>query len=254
MLTLQQYVTIQRPASPELPAVRVDTAKAFRLTVSSNVIREKDAICDVYHESLLYFNYGRNAYRPPTDNRPNSLKNKAPICIIADLRKLPEPIRVAAVDTGGMPYYSNLDNFRFSADDFMIPSTRDAPARAVTAFFGSNQNYLHAKARRLPEAEVAIEVLALHKLISSGVVSAADDRSSAIELQYRDGIPNEDGVIIGVVAPDHYASDGQFIDWCRAYSIKPFFYTYIRNWRDGERYGMMTGALLSAYRSFGILR
>lgn len=255
MLTLEDYILSQPPAGPTLPAVRVDTSKTVRLVLTSGVIREKEPICDVYHQSILYFNYGRPAYRPPSDNLPNNIKNKAPICLVADISKMPSPIRMAAIDTGGMPYYDELKNAKYVADDFLLPAVDDAPQRAVTGLFGTNRKYLSGQPlANLRSKELSLEVLALHKHLKGGAVRAADDRASAIELQYEDKIVTKKGLLIGIVVPDLYAGDKEFIAWTKRNKITAEFYTYIRDWRDGERYGMMTASLIGIYKKRGILK
>ncbi|RYD74118.1 MAG: hypothetical protein EOP84_20430, partial [Verrucomicrobiaceae bacterium] len=79
MPTLREIVTAETATTEELPLVHTTRCEVLPHIVSSHELRSVTK-CDVFDEHLLYFFYGRPAYRHTLGSEPAGNLNLCPVC------------------------------------------------------------------------------------------------------------------------------------------------------------------------------
>jgi hypothetical protein len=172
----------------QIPLLHTTDMHAFRTIRLGDILEPQN--CDVFRgESLLYFFYGRPAYRIHRDVGSTTAKHYAPICVIMNGTFSPAPKRIFPFDTGA--YHRKLLHPPMHEDlpmeAYELDVGCDAPQKLIRIFYGSFRNYYD----RRPLANVLDEntawqnltVDAYYQLISRRSNSLSDDRASAIEIQ-----------------------------------------------------------------------
>lgn len=167
--------------------------------------------CEIYKECLLYFFYGRPAYRVKNEHVHDIAY--CPICFILKPRRTNLSVRrVIPTDSGGL-MSGRLEPDLTSKDHRLIQltSTVRAAQQLVKAIYGSNLSYVTGKVSLASESGEAsgnedtdgspdhvanryIEVL------KSPSISKTDDRKSVIEFQLGCNVPFE-GNLQAVILP-----------------------------------------------------
>ena len=152
---------------------------------SGSLVPREDKVFRPDH--LVYFFYGRPSYRVHMDEHPSGLSHYLPVCIIFRPTGLPTPKRVFPFDTGAFHagLYSNAMHQDMSIADFGLDPDLTSAGKLVSLFFESAKDYLEAKPRTsVPIASTDFEAHSFHALIAQQTRSNADDRVSAVELQF----------------------------------------------------------------------
>ena len=142
--------------------------------------------CPVFREDLMYFFYGRPAYRTDATNQ---LRTRAvqPVVLVLRPDLQQQGKRLFPFDTGAFASkrYAAWMHAGMSMSDFELECPSDAPRRHVASFFGNNANYLRLKAQP-PTVPYAgeFEVDALVTMLTDPNITNADDRRIAVELQF----------------------------------------------------------------------
>lgn len=160
--------------------------------------------CPVFGESLLYFFYGRPAYR---FNEQGSMRisGRAPVVIVLDPDIIAEGKRLHPFDTGAFENkrYTEWLHESMQLADFELACPSDAPQRHVSSFFGTNMDYLLLKARKPTQPYPGeYEVDSLVALLTDPSTERADDRRIAVELQTDKPIPFRSPQIKALILPD----------------------------------------------------
>ncbi len=176
-------------AEPVLPLVHTTKCKVFEdyIIPSSSLVPRH---CDCFKENLVYFFYGRPAYRVSCDKTVPLHPEFRPVCILMK-PDLPIPVqRMFPFDSGAC--YAGLYDSYFSQatiDNYDLGSDFVLAQAVVGAFFENNLNYVLGSIRNglaIPSGEN--EVTTYYDLIrnyisSKKVVSISDDRRYSIEVQ-----------------------------------------------------------------------
>jgi hypothetical protein len=160
--------------------------------------------CPVFQEKLLYFFYGRPAYRFAEEGSLY-LSCKAPVVIMLSPEFVLQGTRMFPFDTGA--FFARRfaiwmhDSMKMS--DFELECPSDAPQRHVTSFFGSNIDYLRTRAHA-PNVDCTgeFEVESMIALLTDRDTRAADERRTALELQTNRAIAVAYPAVRGLILPD----------------------------------------------------
>lgn len=195
------FVKLSCEALPRMPLVHTCEAFEFRDIAAESEL--KPAPCEVFKEPLLYFFYGRPAYRPSKDRRPVSHAAFLPISIVVDATTVSSPTRVAPFDTGAFlaGLYADYVHPKMSVKDFLLEPTVDMPARIVGKFFGSNAAYFYGRPQHMGLPPFEFEVNSYYNLIRGEATSDADDRRSCVEIQTNQAIQLDAKQVLLVVLP-----------------------------------------------------
>lgn len=159
--------------------------------------------CTVFDQKLLYFFYGRPAYRSES---ADSLMHtaKAPVVIVLAPGLITKGTRLFPFDTGA--FKSRYKSWLYpdmELSDFELACSDNAPERHVQAFFGSNLDYLQLKGVEPPPAcQGSFEAESIVKLIKDESNESADDRRIAVELQLDAPIAFDASTVMALIVPD----------------------------------------------------
>jgi len=109
--------------------------------------RLEPSACPVFGEDLLYFFYGRPAYRPSGAEPAVTLRAFFPVCFVLHPDPVRSPKRMYSFDSGAMNggIFDTFLHHAMSLGDFALRADADTPGRVVSAFFGSNECYLRGR-------------------------------------------------------------------------------------------------------------
>jgi hypothetical protein len=171
-----------------LPLVHTTDVRRFKEVQAANMLQPHP--CPVYAgERLLYFFYGRPAYRSHRGIETTTAKSFAPVCLIMNDQLSDKVCRIMPFDTGA--YDSGLMHPPMHPavpmNDYELGVDTNAPMKLIKAFFGTERAYYD----RMPlpsaiadeDAWKNLSIDSFNQLIRSRSNSQADDRVSAIEIQ-----------------------------------------------------------------------
>src|SRR3954452_19547101 len=102
MTTLRAIVTAETAAAEELPLVHTTRCEILPYIVASHELRSVN-LCDVFNEHLIYFFYGRPAYRHALGSDPSGNLDLCPVCFVFKPHTIGGAVkRVFACDSGGI--------------------------------------------------------------------------------------------------------------------------------------------------------
>jgi hypothetical protein len=169
-------------------------------------------MCPVFKEKLLYFFYGRPAYRSIAAVNIGCAARE-PVVIVFAQSLATQGIRIYPFDSGAYAdnRYDKWMHKKMPLESFELPANSLAPERHVAAFFTSNNAYMNVIAKMpdpLPAGE--LEVDCLGRFLIDVVDMPADDRRCAVELQVRDVVPFNESVVLAIIIPTSLA-DAPFL-------------------------------------------
>jgi hypothetical protein len=186
MRKLRQIVASQTALAEELPLVHTTRCEVLPRIVAKHELRSLTA-CDVFHEHLIYFFYGRPAYRYALGRDPGGALELCPVCFVFKPYTVGGVAkRVFACDSGAihngyfLPHLSPADR-----DEMQLDSSLESARRLVPLVFGSNDRYFLGSAQSAAPASFSAGSPAqrFHALLMDQGPLGADDRRSAIEVQ-----------------------------------------------------------------------
>ncbi|WP_269522785.1 hypothetical protein [Coraliomargarita parva] len=185
MPTLREIVTAETATAEELPLVHTTQRKKLDELRATHQLREPD--CDVFCEPVVYFFYGRPAYRSLLGRDPGSGLELCPIGLVFRPGTVSSTIRrMFACDSGAVhlgllePHVAKTELTFLELDP-----TIDSARRLIPLIYGTNKNYFTTQLEpavtpSFPAGEVADR---WHRLIQNPTLTTCDDRMSAIEVQ-----------------------------------------------------------------------
>ena len=186
MSTLRKIVAAETVVAEELPLVHTTRCEILPYIVASHELRSVTP-CDVFHEHLIYFFYGRPAYRHALGNEPSGNLDLCPVCFIFKPHTIAsEAKRVFACDSGGVHNGYFKDHLHPpDRDELQLDTTIDSARKLVPLVFGDNSRYYAGEAKPALPAVFAPGTPAarFHALLTDTAAGAGDDRRSAIEVQ-----------------------------------------------------------------------
>ncbi len=183
---LRDIVAAETPTAEELPLVHTTRCEVLPHIVTSHQLLATTP-CDVFGEHLLYFFYGRPAYRHTLGGEPSGNLDLCPVCFVFKPHTIGGAVkRVFACDSGGVHkgYFAPLLT-PSDRDEMQLATTLDSARQLVPLVFDSNKDYFLGKAKAtLPVAFAPGSPAArFHALLTDKGALAGDDRRSAIEVQ-----------------------------------------------------------------------
>jgi hypothetical protein len=240
------FVDRHVPVDKELPFVHSTRCQVFHHLCSAGFLSPNE--CPVFKEPLLYFFYGRPAYRSRTGHLPNTAMAPMPICLVFKPGLFDGRLRrVFPFDTGAAhngvfsPYVVPTDLMSFGFNP-----TLAAIKKAVRAFFETNSEYYAGTAKSGLKASPRTGLPAVDSycsLITDEGVSSYDDRRAAIEGQMADLLPLKDN-LLAIILPSPFLDDATVRDaivyqW-RAY---PLCYNHVRGTAPNQSVGVIVEKL-----------
>ena len=184
-----------------MPLFHVCTSYAFRSIFNDLKLDTKP--CKVFNESLLYFFYGKPAYRVRETNVRDS--SMFPVCWGIDANSIKNIVRVFPFDSGAFEeILSKKIADHFELDNFKLYNNLEAVQRFISFFYKTNDNYFFGRPS-LNDASIPPQAYELQSLLSlaDDRGNSADDRANTIEIQINEPIEIEsiDIKILGIPAP-----------------------------------------------------
>jgi hypothetical protein len=185
---------------PVLPLMHTTTVvKLLKIFFEGHLNLEE---CPVFKRPLVYFFYGRTAYRLDPLERQTSQAAAAPVVLI--FRPESVPIRsVYPFDTGGYPHGSQaLAQGRVEMGDFAMSTVKDAD-KTVQHFWKSRKSYFWFQTNDLvqpssfPQGNIYAQLY--HGLLA--LDSSADDRRGTVEISCEKSVEVSSASLLGLVIP-----------------------------------------------------
>ncbi len=185
MTKLRTIVSAEVAVAEELPLVHTTRCDVLPHIVTSHELRGGE--CDVFHEHLVYFFYGRPAYRTSGGSKPAGDLDPCPVCFVFKPHTIGSGAkRVFPCDTGALSG-GNFENHLYATDrdDVELDATIDSARKLVPLVFGDNSRYFFGNVTpTLPGAfPPGTAAARFHALLTDTGPLQADDRRSVIEVQ-----------------------------------------------------------------------
>ena len=157
--------------------------------------------CSNFDEDLIYFFYGRPAYRDVFDPIIDDSYN--PICLLFKPDCFSSIKRAYPFDSGAYlkGLYKQHINEELNVSDFELKISINELSRIVTAFFGNNMNYYFGNFNKNIQFEYDdFEAKAFYSILSGSGKTVFDDRGYTIEVQIDENVSLASN-IIAVILP-----------------------------------------------------
>lgn len=191
MLTLREIVASQTSAAEELPLVHTTRCEILDLVLGTNELSEPE--CEIFHEHVVYFFYGRPAYRRTGGDKPGGGVELCPVCFVFKPHTISSHARrIFACDTGGVHYGAFRPHLeRPDVPQLELEPRIESARRLVPLVFGSNGDYFRGQAAPILPAGFPLGGVGerYHRLLREKGTIVGDDRRSAIEVQIPSPVP-----------------------------------------------------------------
>lgn len=256
MTSLREIIAAETATAEELPLVHTTRCEILPHIVASDELRSVTE-CDVFHEHLLYFFYGRPAYRHTLGSEPSGNLDLCPVCFVFKPHTIGGAAkRVFACDSGGVHNGYFMDHlFPPDRDEMQLETTLDSARKLVPLVFGDNSRYYHGEARPVCPAVFppGSPAARFHALLTDTVAGPADDRRSAIEVQFASPVALEQHLLCVILPKDKLNEPGTREVILQRWKTDAIGYTVIK-FRQPHEYRTLIGHLLEErYRDGGRL-
>lgn len=211
MLTLREIIASQTALAEELPLVHTTRGKALSQIIANHELRSENS-CDVFNEHLIYFFYGRPAYRLVGGNKPGSGIELCPICFVFKPHTIGYSTkRVFACDSGAIQHGNFAPHIApTDLTALELEASLESARRMVTLVFGNNEKYFLGQAQKTMPSSFSPGTTAhrFHALLTDETGLNADDRRSAIEVQLPSPVAI-DHHLLYVLLPKDVLNDSQ---------------------------------------------
>ncbi len=215
-----------KPELPTLPLMCTVSGPRLRSLVEDDRLVPQPS--NMFDELLLVLSYGRPVYQPFTGRIEPECNSFCPVVLILDGGLAEFAARIFPfVGAAWSDRSDRPEEWRGrQLEEFDLAGLKQAPSRAVSAFYGANQRYLmaapephrHLAKRRFRALEPYVQWL--------NEIDAQDERRPAtFELQFREPI-NLSEHMQAIVAPTHYLSDRIIADFIISFNVKAYAYSY----------------------------
>ncbi len=248
----RDLVSRAKPSEPQLPLVHSTDAYALGDILDTGEIVPQT--CGVFvGEDLLYFFYGKPAFRPNIFAEPTSLAHYFPICFIFKPELAATIKRIFPFDSGGFrDFYSKYMHKQMKLGDFGLEPDPKTPGQVVTQFFGSNPAYLMGRANPADLDAAHFEAQSYSAMIVAKGSDSFDSRGSSIELQTGETVSITD-MVAAVILPGQYDT-GILGETLRGIGIETIPYRVTDRSRPNEYVGTVTDLCLRYYVAAGIVQ
>lgn len=190
----------------ELPLIHTSRCEYLNSIVSKGTLEPRP--CDVFKESLLYFFYGRPAYRSNKGTNSGEPIALCPVCFVFKPRTVSRSLsRLYPCDTGGVAH--DIFKPEIIADDLndlaMDPQIENA-RRMVGLLFDDNNHYFFGKVIAGKLFDAGTVEARFYSLLQRSGPAGYDDRKSAIEVQVNSAIALAEQLLF-VVLPNEFLEE-----------------------------------------------
>lgn len=210
-----------------LPFAHTCDSYTFRDVLDTNQLEPSP--CQVYTgENLLYFFYGRPAYKKILGESV-SMESFWPVTLLIDPISFGGIKRVLPFDSGGFPkQYEQALHPKMKREHFELAADIQTIRRFVKGFWGCNRAYFEGRKDGSPSIRATdFEAKAFVELISTKTSTPGDDRRSSIEIQIEDIVALRPGTpVVLAVLPSEISEEPEvatkLTEWgaeIRPYSI-----------------------------------
>jgi hypothetical protein len=252
------FVEAAKISGSSLPLTHITDAYRFREIVGTSKLVPK--YCHVFDAPLLYFFYGRPAYRVNQEAQSSAIEAYAPICFLVDPVFELELTALYPFDTGAFHKRLLAGAFHneMKKEDFALEPNLDSPRKLIQLFFGSVDRYYSAKPR--PSVKIDpfdFEASSYHGLINDKLQNVYDDRISAIELHSKANFTLK-GSTMAVVLPSNFldrsAAAGGVKAFLKEIEADALPYDYVPRMRTDNYTSQIYSIVKSYYLKKGLLR
>jgi hypothetical protein len=255
MTSFADYIQKQAIASTELPLVH--TTEYFHLASiqASSTLQTND--CSIFKEPLLYFFYGRPAYRDSSQTTPTRDISFYPICFVFRPTTICKKAkRLYPFDTGASQYglYEPAIKRTEALASYQVVEVVENARKIVGSFFETDEHYLSNRPKPgLRFASNENDVESYYRLINGGGDPSCDDRCSAVEIQIAECLDIRHGVI-AVALPTCFLEDEKLANTLlKVWRAVPLTYDADIGMRPIEFHGAIRLLIRQFYRQSGIL-
>jgi hypothetical protein len=250
MASFSDYIQKQAMASVELPMVH--TTEYFRLAAIQATSTLQASPCKVFKEPLLYFFYGRPAYRDASQITPARDVGFYPICfvfrpdIISKKAKRLYPFDTGASQAG--LYEPAIKPIKALAN-YPVLAVLESARKIVRCFFETDEKYLSNKPKPgLLFSSAESDAQSYYELINGGGDPDCDDRCSAVEIQIAECLDIRQG-IMAVVLPTCFLEDDHLAETIlKVWGAEPLTYDADIGMRPIEFHGTIRHMIREFYR------
>ncbi len=254
MYSFWEFIKDVNAGSGTLPLVHSTDLFRFKKIARDELLKVRS--CDVYDgQSLLYFFYGKPAYRLHIEQKTLGARAFAPVCLVFNQTLADQAIRIMPFDSGAFdakmthpPMHPDM-----ALAEFELAIHANAPMKLIKVFFETESNYFDG----LPvpvgyEPYDNLHVDSFYRLIRLGGNRDFDDRISAIELQLDSNITLTNKVD-AVILPGPYLDRPGVAEQIEGWGAAAFPYDIQETFRPLEIYGAILNRLRDFYRYRGLL-
>jgi hypothetical protein len=253
--SFSDYVQKEAMAPAELPMVH--TTEYFRLASiqTSNTLQANT--CMIFKEPLLYFFYGRPAYRDASQTTPTRDVGFYPICFVFRPDTIGKKAkRLYPFDTGASQsgLYEPAIKRTQAIADYPVPAVAESARKIVRCFFDTDEQYLSNKPKPgLSFSPAEDTVKSYYDLINGGGDPNCDDRYSAVEIQIAASLDIRLD-IMAIVLPTCFLEDATLASTIlKAWGAEPLTYDADVGMRPIEFHGVIRQKIREFYRREGLL-
>jgi hypothetical protein len=248
-----KYISGQSEMAPQMPLTHVTDVYEFREIAEAESLSPKR--CDVFLKDVLYFFYGRPAYRKNIDAPSSSIIDYFPVCFVFGPSTIVPNSKYFALDTGAFAGGMMRKFFHsgMAKEDFELGSNTSSAQKLVKHFFDTNSHYFKNEARSgvaIPTLE--LEVQAYYRLIAAGAAEDFDDRVSAIEIQASGEVKFGDG-LIAVILPSDLADEPSLVQLFEKYKAPLLPYDFVKRFKPQEHTSEIYRLVRDLYIARGFL-
>lgn len=172
--------------------------------------------CNVFGEHLLYFFYGRPAFRVKDEERGKA--GSSPVVLLFENDIVEKGRSIFPFDTGAFMHgkFKKQVLSTMELRSFEMTCNRESPRRHVAALYGSNSNYFETTPKNKKDIRNFsgyYEVETVINIISRPPSGDTDDRVMAVELQVGDPIETTSGQLKAVIYPSELAQSDEMSDF-----------------------------------------
>ena len=253
-MSFSEYIENHAKARAELPLVH--TTEYFRLSSiqANHALRVNH--CKIFDEPLLYFFYGRPAYRDPSQTEPTREIGFYPICFVFRPGAIRRARRIFPFDSGAsqIGLYEPAINRAEALTAFELAGEVEDARRITDCFFETDEEYLSNEPRKnLCFSGSEEDAASYYLLINGGGDPSCDDRCSAIEVQVgADQDLRKD--VMAIVLPNCFLEDDALVSTIvSTWQAVPLAYDSDKGMRPLEFHGTIRHLIRRFYRESRLL-
>lgn len=249
-----KFIEHVNAGSGNLPLVHSTDLFGFKKIARDELLKVRP--CDVYNgQNLLYFFYGRPAYRPHIEEKTLGARAFAPVCLVFNQLLADQAIRIMPFDSGA--FDAKMTHPPMHRDmglaEFELAIDSNAPMKLIEVFFATESNYFDARPVPMDyEPYDNLHVDSFYRLIRLGDNQDSDDRISAIELQLDSNVTMTNKVA-AVILPGPYLDRPGVAKQINGWGATAIPYDIQETFRPLEIYGAILNRLRDFYRHKGLL-